>query len=92
MQFSECRLVRKATPHGEETSIEVDVDVGPQTLTIKRSTRETDRNFLRFLEELDRFLELAVTEEIAGMRTAWAPTGSDRENIDEGAMRSPLPP
>jgi hypothetical protein len=92
MQFGEVRLVRKATPHGEETSIDIAVDVGSQTLTIKRSTRETDRNFLRFLEELDRFLELAVTEEIAGMRSAWAPSGSDSEKSDEGASTSPLPP
>ncbi len=83
MYFGDCRLERKATPHGEETSIDVLVDVGSQTVRVHRSTAEADLNFERFLEELDRFLDLAVTEEMDTMRAAWAPPGIDADDDED---------
>jgi hypothetical protein len=75
MIFGECRLERKRTAHGEETSIAVFVDAGTQMVAVKRSTTRPDLNFERFVDELDRFLDLAVSEEMDSMREAWAPPG-----------------
>jgi hypothetical protein len=82
MNFSDCQVERKATPHGEETSINVVVDVGTQRVSVMRSTVEADLNFERFVEELDRFLDLAVTEEMESMRAAWAPAVDTDDGSD----------
>ena len=87
MNFGDCRLERKATPHGEETSIDVMVDVGLQIVRVRRSTVEPELNFQRFLEELDRFLDLAVTEEMDSMRAASAPPRVEMEDGDADSRR-----
>ena len=49
MNFGACRLQRKLTPHGEETSIDVVVNLGSQAVPVRRTTATADLNFERFV-------------------------------------------
>jgi hypothetical protein len=82
LNFGECRLERKLTAHGEETSINVIVDAGTERVTVQRSTAKPELNFERFVEELDRFLDLAMGEEMDSIREAWTPPGVETDEED----------